>query len=159
MIEVSNFRCGTCKYFGKDCKCIDHTKVHFARSCFSCDEYTANHPICSAFEPKEMYPALYKEWSDLGGFAGWYPLYVEQWLDGRKPYTIGIIMLKPVKEGREVTDDVWEVPYADFINCRIMRKDGIHYSHYRHIERCRDSVTGYKWIEDGEGILNVWEDL
>lgn len=153
VIEVSNFRCGSCVYFGKDCKCIDHSKVHFARSCFSCDEYTAHHPICSAFEPVKHYSALYDEWQQLGGFNGWYPLYVEQWLDGRLPRTIGIILAKPTKEGRTVTDDIWDVPYNDFINCRIMHDDGIHYVKYRHIEKSRSSVIGYKWIEEEGGIL------
>ena len=153
VIEVSNFRCGSCKYFGKNCKCIDHSKVHFSRSCFSCDEYTAHHPICSAFEPVEIYSALVKEWEELGGFDGWYPLYFEQWLNKKRPYTIGIILTKPTKEGREVTDDIWEVHYDDFIKCNIMREDGIHYRYYRHIERSRKSVIGYTWIEEGEGIL------
>ena len=154
-MEVSNFRCGSCKYFGKSCKCIDHSKVHFVRSCFSCDEYTAHHPICSAFEPVEIYSALCDEWKQLGGFNGWYPLYVEQWHNGKAPKTTGIILPNPTKEGRTVTDDVWDVPYDDFINCRIMRDDGIHYIKYRHIEKTRSSVTGYKWVEESEGILKI----
>ena len=155
MVEVTNFRCGSCKYYGKSCKCIDQTKVHFARSCFSCDEYTAHHPICSSFEPVESYSALVEEWNELGGFDGWYPLYVEQWLDGRVPKTISIILTKPTKDGREAVDDIWEVPYGDFISCRIMRDDGIRYVKYRHIERSRKSVTGYTWIEEGEGVLKL----
>lgn len=155
MVEVTNLQCGSCKYHGEKCKCIDHTKVHFARSCFSCDDITLHHPICSKFEPIEIFSAIVREWKELGGYNGWYPLYVEQWLNGNKPYTMGIILIKPLKEGREVFDDVWEVPYKDFLNCQIMRDDGIHYVKYRHIERSRKSVTGYAWIEEGEGILKL----
>lgn len=51
-------------------------------------------------------------------------------------------------------DDVWYVPYADFINCEIMKPDGIQYVEYKHIERSRQTVTGYKWVTEGGGILD-----
>ena len=154
MEEVSRFECGECKYFGEKCKCIDHTKVHFGRSCFSSDIYTYHHTICTAFEPTENFPAVCKEWERLGGFWNWHKLFVEQWLGGKAPKEISIIFPKALKEGREVTDDVLYVPYEDFLNCEIMREDGIHYTSYRHIEISRKNVTGYKWFEEEGG---VWE--
>ena len=153
--EVTNYRCGSCKYFGINCKCIDHSKVNFARSCFSCDDMTAHHAICSAFECVEHYPALYQEWKSYKDFWEWYALYREQWLEGREPETVGIIKLKPRDDKREVVDDVWMVPYKDFLECKIMKPDGIHYTQYRHIERSWKSVTGYQWTYEGEGVLEV----
>ena len=155
--EVSNLMCGTCKCFGKACKCIDHTQFHFARSCFSCDEYTAHHTICSAYDPMNCYPALVWEWHILlGGFKTWQELWLKQWHDGKKPHRISVIRAK-AREGREFSDDVYEVPYDDFVNCELMKPDGLHYQRYRHIEKTRSSPIGYHWIEEGPGILKYVE--
>lgn len=153
--EAPRFECGECEFFGNKCKCIDHSKFHFARSCFSCDVYTAHHMICSAFKPNKAYKGVLKEWEDFGSFDEWHNLFIDQWHNGKKPKTVGIIRVKPTKDGREVFDDVWDVSYDDFINCRIIIDGVIHYKGYRHIEIKRSSPTGYVWVYDGEGILTV----
>ena len=155
MVEVSRFSCGDCKYHGDNCKCIDHTKVHFARSCFSCDEYTANHIPCYAYECVSYFPALRQEWEKIGNFWKWHELFITQWHNGKKPKTIDIILTRPTKEGREVFDDVWEVAYDDFLNCNIIKDNKIHYINYRHIEKTRKTPTGYHWINEGEGVLDL----
>ena len=154
--EVSNFMCGACKYFGKSCKCIDHSQIHFSRPYFSCDEFTAHHTICRAFEPLEIYKALYVEWwFVLGGFDRWQQLWSEQWHNGKLPRTVSIIRAGKPPEGREFSDDRYEVPYENFVNCQIMKPDGIHYLRYSHIERTRSSPIGYKWVHEGPGILKT----
>ena len=155
--EVIRFTCGDCKFCGDKCKCIDHNVIHFSRSCFSCDTHTAHHDVCSAFECVEYYPALYNEWKEYTDFFDWHKQYIEQWHFGKAPKTVGLIKPKASVEGREVFDDVWEVPYDDFINGRIMRDDGIHYTKYRHIERTRKNPVGYMWINEDSGILTTEE--
>lgn len=154
--EVSNIMCGHCKFWGSACKCIDHSKVHFFRPWFSCDVMTRQHSICSAFEPGNAAPAIAYEWAIIGGFEAWYKLYVEQWHNGKAPKTATLILAQK-REGREHSDDRYIVPYDDFINCQIMRDDGIHYADYMHIEISRKSPTGYKWMHDGPGILTFEE--
>ena len=154
--EVSNIMCGHCKYCGSACKCIDHSKVHFFRPYFSCDVMTQHHSICSAFEPNNAAPAIVYEWAVLGGFEAWHKLFIEQWHNGKAPKTVSLILAK-TPEGREHSDNRYAVPYDDFINCRIMRDDGIHYQTYEHIEISRKSPTGYKWVKDGPGILTFEE--
>lgn len=87
MIEVSNLRCRNCKYYkadadmqGRECLCkrIDHKEIKFAVPWFKsydCDFGT----ICSDFEPAEWQTAICREWEEVGGFAGFWPLWVDQW--------------------------------------------------------------------------------
>lgn len=158
MNEVNNYTCGECRYHNSDCRCIDHRYIHFCRPWFSCDVMTAHHAICSAFSPNPHYPAIYFDWHANGGWDGWFPLYIEQWHNGRTPTTIAIIKAKKPKEGREFSDDRYFIPYEDFIACNIMKPDGIHYTDYTHIERTRKNPLGYEWRHEGPGIL-TYEEL
>ena len=152
--EVTNFMCGDCRYRCEACQCIDHKQVHFSRPYFSCDPFTAHHTICSAFEPVDYYPALWFEWHYvLGGFERWHKLWLDQWHNGKPPRTVSLIRAGRPPEGREFGDDRWIVPYEDFVNCQIMKPDGIHYLDYVHIERTRKNPIGYEWIHEGPGIL------
>ena len=109
---------------------------------------------CSAFEPvARSAPAIFREWYMNGGWDGWYPLFIEQWCNGVTPRTVTLIKAGKPPEGREFSDDRYYVPYSDFINCRIMQPDGIHYVDYAHIERSRSSPIGYIWKHEGPGIL------
>lgn len=153
--EAPRFECGECEFAGSKCKCIDHTKIHFSRSCFSCDTYTAHHMICSAFKPNKAYKGVVTEWDAFDGFDEWHRLFIKQWHNGKAPKYVGIIRTEPTKEGREVTDDIWDVPYEAFINCKIITNGEIHYERYRHIEIKRSTPTGYIWMIDGKGTLKV----
>lgn len=158
-IEVSNLTCDHCRWWsaresGSHCKCIDHNVVHFHRPWFSCDVMTGKHTICSAFEPITYYPAVLREWEEAGGFEGWYPLWIKQWHFGRVPHrTISLIKAGSPPAGREIQDDVYTVPYEDFLNCNIMKPDGIHYLDHAHIERSHKNPIGYIWVHDGPGII------
>ena len=157
--DVDNLQCDCCRFWSpwperNHCKCIDHNVVHFSRSCFSCDVCTGKHMICSAFEPVEYYPAIYKEWNNLGGFGGWHPLWIKQWHHGKQPAKyVGLIQAKQPFPERAPTDDIYYVPYQDFLLCNIMKPDGIHYAIYSHIERSRKSPIGYQRIHEGPGII------
>lgn len=168
-IEVSNFMCRQCKYFGSHCKCIDHRYVYFSRPWFSCDKLRENHPICKAFKPYfQSCPAGYLEWEALGGFDEWYRLWRKQWHHNRNPVWTHISLIRAIPtidaehdiaKDREFSDDVYTVPYEDFLNCDIVREDGIHCLDFRHIEYSRNSksVTGYKWVSEGPGIWIPWD--
>lgn len=164
MIEVSNLTCDRCRNWTVRenecrCACIDHNVVHFHRPWFSSDVMTGHHTICSAFEPVSWALGTLREWDEVGGFKGWYPLWIEQWHWGRVPYkTVSLIKAGAPPEGREIQDDVYSVPYEDFLNCNIMRPDGIHYVEYKHIERSRKSPIGYKWVSEGPGILTYGDE-
>ena len=88
--EVSNVRCNECEFYRVDadirenfCKRIDHKTVKFAVPWFK--SYDCDHGcICSDFKPKPFYPALVKEWEEVGGFDNWWPLWVDQWLPYKK---------------------------------------------------------------------------
>lgn len=159
MCEVDNLTCDHCRFHGSQCKCIDHRLVHFSRPWFSCDVMTGKHTICSAFEPVTYYPALVREWHEVGGFDRWHKLWIDQWHHGRIPFqTCALILAKRPKPGREFSDDRYYVSYQDFVDCNIMRPDGIHYLDYAHIEQSRKSPIGYIWKHDGPGILR-YEDM
>ena len=116
--DVSNITCRCCRYFGKGCRCIDHRYVHFTRSCFSSDIFTGHHTICKMFSPhRQLVPAIAYEWDILGGFTGWHPLYLKQWRYGKLDKVAGLIRAKTI-EGRHPTDDVYVVPFEDFLNCK-----------------------------------------
>lgn len=155
--EVDNYTCGECRYHSSECHCINHSLIHFCRPWFSSDIMTAHHAICSEFSPCPHYPAIYFDWHENGGWDGWYPLYIEQWRNGKPPKTIALIKAGKPPKGREFSDDRYYVPYDDFINCRIMKPDGIHYVDYAHIEISRSSPTGYIWKYEGPGILTFDE--
>ena len=162
VLEVANFTCIECKYFGDKCKCIDHKYVLFHRPWFSSDRLREHHPICRSFEPDSAkYPAAYLEWDALGGFDKWYELWCKQWHNNHiPPYaTVPLIRASQV-EGREHCDDVYSVPYDVFLNCDIIKEDGIHCVDYRHIERSRNprDITGYKWVHEGLGLWIPWEN-
>ena len=156
-IEVSNYTCGECLYHG-NCKCIDHKWLHFFRPYFSCDVGTARHTICKAFTPHpDLYPAGCLEWDYLGGFDAWYRLWTKQWHFGRNPPWAKVPLIRASKtEGREHSDDRYYVPYHDFVNCQIMRDDGIHCLDFAHIERSRSNPIGYKWVHEGPGVWVPW---
>ncbi len=155
--ETSFLSCRNCAFNGINCKCINHRYVHFFRPWFSCDRFTGHHSICSAFQPNKLSPAITTEWEHFEGFSNWYPVWLKQWHDGKMPKVECLILTKP-KKGREFSDDRYYIPYLDFLNCNIMRPDGIHYTDYSHIEQSRKSVTGYAWKHEGPGILR-YEDL
>ena len=85
-MDVDNLRCNECEFYRVDadrneslCKRIDHKRVKFAVPWFK--SYDCDHGcICSDFKPVEYYPAVYKNWQEVGGFKKWWPLWVEQWL-------------------------------------------------------------------------------
>lgn len=168
-LEVSNFMCQHCKFFGSQCKCIDHQFVLFSRPWFSCDKLRERHTICKAFMPhSERYPAGCLEWNALGGFDEWHKLWRKQWHYNRKaPWSV-ISLQRAIHENddehdiakdRGFSDDYYIVPYQDFIDCAIMREDGIHCLNFYHIEYSRNpkDVTGYKWVPEGPGIWVPWE--
>lgn len=163
-LEVDNFTCGLCKYSGEKCKCINHKYIHFFRPWFSCDVYTWHHTICRQFALNTpLYPYGGLEWDFIGGFDEWLRLWRKQW-HPRKDYalyspSVSLIRAKQV-ENREFSDDVYVVSFNDFINCNIIKDDGIHCISYRHIERSRDpkNVTGYKWVYEGAGIWVPWDN-
>lgn len=157
--EVDNLECRLCAH--KECKCINHEYVHFFRPWFSSDVMTGHHTICSAFMFNEaLYPAGKLIWDAVRGFDGWRILWAKQWHHSPdyKP-NISLIRAKQI-EGREFGDDVYIVSYDDFVNCNVMRTEGIHCLNYRHIERSRNpkDVTGYKWVSEGPGLWIPWED-
>ena len=156
--EVDNLCCGLCAH--KECKCIDHKWVHFGRPWFSSDVLTEHHTICGAFEFDEhLYPAGKLIWDAVGGFWGWQRLWRKQWHNPWYQPRVTLIRANQV-EGREFGDDVYIVSYDDFMNCDIMRPEGIRCLNYRHIERSRNpkDVTGYKWISEGHGLWVPWEE-
>lgn len=157
--EVDNLYCQLCAH--KECKCIDHKWVHFFRPWFSCDVLTEHHTICSAFIfDDKRYPAGKLIWDAIGGFDEWLRLWRKQWHPRRKydyAPTVSLIRAKQV-DGREHSDDMYYVSYDDFVNCNIMRPEGIHCLNYSHIERSRQSPIGYKWVYEGPGIWIPWED-
>lgn len=158
-LEVSNFMCGECQHHNKGaCPCIDHRWAHFHRPYFSCDVTTSQHTICRQFVP--IYPALKLEWDFLGGFDEWLRLWRKQWHPRKgQDYAPNIPLIQASRaEGREHSDDVYTVPYDDFINCTIMRTEGIHCLDYTHIEMARKSVLGYKWVHEGPGLWIPWEN-
>jgi hypothetical protein len=121
---------------------------------------TGKHTICSAFEPVAYYPAVLREWEEVGGFEGWYPLWIKQWHFGRVPHkTVSLIKAGSPPAGREIQDDVYTMPYEDFLNCNIMQPDGIHYLDHAHIERSRKNPIGYIWVHDGPGIIQYNNEL
>lgn len=158
-IEVSNFMCGECIHHHA-CKCIDHKWVHFFRPYFSCDVGTSRHTICKAFEPHpKLYPAGCLEWDALGGFDEWYRVWRKQWHYNRaQPWNYIALISANHSKNREHSDDRYLIPYDDFINCNIMRADGIHCINYMHIEISRSSPIGYKWVCEGPGIWMPWDN-
>ena len=161
-IEVSNYACGECEYHGNKCKCIDHAYLHFARPYFSCDRLTSHHSICKSFKCDPLkYPAGCLEWDALGSFDKWYKIWIKQWHYNRNPPwpKIGLNRANQI-EGREHSDNVYYVSYKDFLNCNIMKNEGIHCLDYIHIERTREKKypTGYKWVHEGSGIWIPWEN-
>lgn len=169
-LEVTNYTCGECEYFGKNCKCIDHNYVHFFRPWFKCDELTSWHSICKQFKPSwHKFPAGYLEWDAIGGFDEWHRIWRKQWHYNRnQPWSvIPLIRANMVLDkehdkakNREFGDDVYYVSYEDFINCNIMQKDGIRCLDFQHIEISRKpkDITGYKWVSEGPGFWIPWED-
>lgn len=157
--EVDNLECRLCAH--KKCKCIDHDYVHFFRPWFSCDVLTSHHTICRAFEfNAPLYPAGKLIWDAVGGFDEWQCLWRKQWHPRlRDVYTPRVSLIRANQvEDREFSDDVYIVSYDDFVNCNIMRHEGIHCLNYRHIERSRKSPIGYKWINEGPGLWVPWEE-
>lgn len=160
-LEVSNFMCGECIHHHDGlCKCIDHKYVHFFRPWFSCDVGTSHHTICKAFEPHpDLYPAGYVEWQYLEGFDEWYRIWIKQWHNGRNPPWGSVQLIRASHtEGREHSDDRYSISYGDFLNCEIMKSDGVHCLDYAHIERTRKSITGYVWVHEGPGLWIPWEN-
>lgn len=159
-IEVSNFMCGECVHHHKgECKCLDHKWVHFFRPYFSCDVGTARHTICREFIPHPaLYPAGCVEWDYLGVFDGWYRLWVKQWHHGHNPPWTKVPLIRASHtEGREHSDNCYYVSYDDFVNCNIMRDDGIRCLGYSHIERTRNNPIGYMWVHEGPGVWVPWD--
>lgn len=166
-LEVSNFMCRTCEYFGGKCKCINHNYVHFHRPWFSCDVMRENHTICKQFKPLwDLSPAGCLEWEALGGFDEWYRIWRKQWHYNKDQPWTKVPLIRAVKEldeehdrakDREFCDDVYYVPYEDFLNCDIMQKDGIHCLDFQHIEIDRKSPLGYSWVSEGPGLWIPWE--
>ena len=169
-LEVSNFMCCECEYFGSNCKCIDHKYVHFSRPYFSCDVLREHHPICRQFKCSwDKYPAGCLEWDALGGFDEWYRLWIKQWHYNRNPPWSIIALIRAINtldaehdisKDRKFSDDRYYVSYDDFLDCNIMKDDGIHCLNYMHIEKSRNpkDVTGYKWVSEGSGLWIPWED-
>lgn len=169
-LEVSNFMCHECEYFGNNCKCIDHRYVYFSRPWFSSDKLRENHSICKAFKPDTCRcPAACLEWDALGGFDEWYRIWRKQWHYNRpEPWTVislqraimDIDEEHDISKDREFSDDYYTISYQDFLNCRIMREDGIHCLDFCHIEKSRNpkDVTGYKWVHEGPGIWVPWQN-
>ena len=159
--EVDNLECGLCAH--KECQCIDHKWVHFFRPWFSSDVLTSHHTICSAFLFNEKaYPAGKLIWDAVGGFDEWQHLWRKQWHPRtHSEYSPRVALIRANQiEGREFGDDMYFVSYEDFVNCNIVREDGVHCLDYHHIERSRNpkDVTGYKWVSEGPGIWVPWED-
>lgn len=163
-IEVDNFTCENCEYHNSNqCKCINHDYVHFFKQWFYCDVYTPFHTICRQFKPSwQKYPYGCLEWDAIGGFDEWQKLWRKQWHPRTgEPYSPNCALIRAhTVEGRDLSDDIYTVSYDDFVNCNIIREDGIHCLNYRHIERTRDPmyVTGYKWVSEGPGLWVPWED-
>lgn len=166
-LEVANFMCRTCVYFGSRCKCINHDYVHFSRPWFSCDVMRENHIICKQFKPSwALFPAGCLEWNALGGFDEWHRLWRKQWHYGRDQPWAKIGLIRAINtldaehdraKDREFSDDIYYVSYEDFLNCQIMQKDGIHCLDFEHIEISRNSPIGYKWVNEGPGLWIPWE--
>lgn len=169
-LEVDNFTCQECKFFGDKCKCIDHNYVHFSRPWFSCDKLREHHTICRAFEPDfSKYPAGCLEWDAIGSFDEWHKIWRKQWHYNRNPPWAFISLQRAIlvndkehdkAKDREPTDDYYLVTYEDFLNCHIMQKDGIRCANFCHIEISRNpkDVTGYKWVSEGPGLWIPWEN-
>lgn len=166
-LEVTNFICCQCEYSGSKCKCINHNYVHFYRPWFSCNVMRERHSICRQFKPSwGLFPAGYLEWEALGGFDEWYRIWRKQWHYNKDQPWTKVPLIRAIKEldeehdrakDREFCDDVYYVPYEDFLNCNIMQKDGIHCLDFQHIEIDRKGPIGYSWVSEGPGLWIPWE--
>ena len=79
---IPKINCGHCKYFGKECKRIDHDKVKFYKPSFASYHDGEHHFPCYDFEPRNLNWADYKDWTGMD--EAW-PLYLDAWRDGIQP--------------------------------------------------------------------------
>ena len=156
-IEVSNLRCRNCRFFNcradmkgveSTCKRLDHKTIRFAVPWFKsydCDFGT----ICSNFEPRDGQTAIKKEWEDLGGFSGWFPLWIEQWrggkTDGLLYFTLG-----------EDTNVRYGVKFLDYVYGKMIidgELQAVEKMYYRKHRICKEYPTGYELVHEviGDG--------
>lgn len=112
MKEVDNLGCGSCKFFNKGCKRVDHDNVEFGTSVFN--DTRKHHIICSDFCPSETYVQICKDWD---GFDEFWSLYVEQWL----PYGNTNKLIPFIVNGN--TSVRYMVPLLDFVYGRMYDGD------------------------------------
>lgn len=153
-MEVSNLRCNDCKFYKANadmdkvestCKRINHKTVKFAVPWFKsydCDFGT----ICSDFEPNPNYPALVKEWNELGGFQKWWQLWVEQWLPYQK---IDKYVYFTLNGDTSIRYGVW---LMDYVTGNMYNEDGsLKAETKQYYVRCKKSKShpiGYKLVEE-----------
>lgn len=150
-MDVDNLRCSECKFYRVDadrneslCKRIDHKRVKFAVPWFK--SYDCDHGcICSDFEPVEYYPAMYKNWHDIGGFINWWPLFVDQWLPYKNTEVLTYFTIN------DDTSIRYGVKLMDFVN-GTMFKNGklmaVEKMYVKHHKRSPKHPTGYEIVKE-----------
>lgn len=73
--------CGDCKYFGRNCKRVDHKTVKFYKPCFSSYHNGEHHIPCKEFEPAHPEYAAYRD--QWNGIEDIWPVYRDTWLKGQ----------------------------------------------------------------------------
>lgn len=82
VLTVPNINCGHCKYFGNDCKRVDHDRVKFYKPSFASYNDGEHHFPCHDFEPRNPKWADYKDWE---GIDDAWPVYLKAWRNGKEP--------------------------------------------------------------------------
>lgn len=148
-MDVDNLRCNECQFYRVNadreesiCKRIDHKRVKFAVPWFK--SYDCDHGcICSDFIPVEHYPAVYKNWQEIGGFKGRWPLWVEQWLPYKNTDVLTYFTI-----GKD-TSIRYGVHLMDFVNGTMFDGDVLKAVEKMYIKRVKKSdknPIGYKVI-------------
>lgn len=98
--------CRDCKFFGVNCKRVDHRGVKFHKPPFSSYFHGENSIPCHDFEPSNPGWASYRDWKSLDDI---WPVYVDTWLGGRIP------KYQTFHLGEDFTYD-YEVPFDLFFH-------------------------------------------
>ena len=157
-MEVSNLRCRNCKFYrvdadlqGRECACkrIDHKEIKFAVPWFKsydCDFGT----ICSDFLPNENYPAICREWEEVGGFDGFWPLWVDQWLPYANTNKLVYFTLgndTSVRYGVKLLDYV----YGEMVSKGVLK--AVEKEYYKKRRVSEEFPTGYELVHEAiEGV-------